>query len=138
VRRGNVEIIDAILKKSGTAQILKANPKISERVYWRCVVDFDEEVSDEAVEKISCHFSSNYNIPFERLDRPLNNNPLYRPEKVERNQYYKHYAALSCESYDLTGADHFYKRTMAFPHQVLLQKKDWIIEFANEITRVLK
>ncbi|CAQ84218.1 MULTISPECIES: DegT/DnrJ/EryC1/StrS family aminotransferase [Photorhabdus] len=135
-RRLNAMILDDCLRKNKICNILDADENIDQRVYWRCVVDFNCEVKDEQAQAISNYFSEKYRIPFERLDKPLNNNPLYQPSRVDRNKYYSHFERLNSISYKLPGAENFYNRTMAFPHQVLLQSEDWIVDFAKEINKV--
>ncbi|WP_446469687.1 DegT/DnrJ/EryC1/StrS family aminotransferase [Xenorhabdus stockiae] len=136
-RRLNAIILNYYLRKSGICNILRVDENVDQRVYWRCVIDFNCEIKNEQAQIISNHFSERYRIPFEKLDRPLNNNPLYQPHRVDRNKYYSHFERLNSMNYSLPGAENFFNRTMAFPHQVLLQPKDWIVDFAKEINKVV-
>ncbi len=122
LRERNARRLDSELGRLPGLRPVPSLPAQTQRAFYAYALRVDpERLAGRSVDDLAARLSAELHFPVERVYRPLNDHPLYRPEAAAATSFSPGYRrAIDPKRFALPECDRAYRECIALHHRLLL------------------
>jgi len=141
IRERNARILESMLKEIDGVMLIRVYPQVTKRVIYKFVFRVDpEKFENRKIEEICMALSFELSLPVTPLYKPINKNPLYKPETKKRFRINEEYLdeLLKWKNHEFKGAEMAYNTSISLPHYSLLGSEKHLLAIVKAVKKVQK